>query len=124
MLDTASVQVAKDEHLSETLFTRRIETAAGRTGGRVFQGAEECVPERKIGEVIGVMPKLMMNAVRLRALHDKAEPARGADIPMIKILRQRREQRADRSCPRAAPAGSKSSPAFISIRSRSSSIPS
>ena len=97
------MHVAESKHLFEALLAFRFETAKPRRGDCVLQGAKECVPEREIGEIVGVPLELMMNPMRLWALHQKPEPARGANVPMIKIFAQRGEHGADRRGPRAAP---------------------
>ncbi len=85
---TRRVHIAKRHHVRKPFLLPRIETAAPREAARISEGAEDHVPERQVGEVIGVMTILMMQPMRFRSLHDQAQPARRPDIPVIKEFRQ------------------------------------
>jgi hypothetical protein len=57
------VDVAKGEHVVEAIFPPRFVTAPAAKFCRVFEGAEEHVPKGQVGKVIGMMSKLMMDAM-------------------------------------------------------------
>ena len=96
------MNIASCEHVFEPLLTRCIEAATGRTHSGVSQGPEKRIPKREIGKIIGMVPILVMNPMRLRPLDDNAEPSRCANIPVIKKFGQRGEKRIDRGSSRVA----------------------
>lgn len=48
--------------------------------------AEDQIPNRKVGVVLGVMVALMVNAMGLRALEDGSEPAGRFDVQVVEIF--------------------------------------
>jgi hypothetical protein len=87
--DRFGVDVAKGEHVLEAIFPPRFVTALAAKFCRVFEGAEEHVPNGQVGKVIGVMSKLMVNAMGFRSLEKVTEPSRRFDIPMIEEFADR-----------------------------------
>src|SRR5688572_14030889 len=53
---------------------------------RVPEGAEQHVPDRKVGVVERMHAFLVVNAVALRPLEEKAEPSWRRDVPVIHEL--------------------------------------
>lgn len=83
------MKIAEREHVFEAIFAPFLMTASGAEFLRVGEGPEEHVPDGKIGEVIGMMSELMMDAVRFRALENVTKPARRADVPVVENFTQR-----------------------------------
>src|SRR5205085_5136175 len=78
------VHIAKCEHVFEPIFAPTLETAFPRRPARIVQCAEKPVPNRQVGEVLRMMPILVMNAMRFGPLDEMADPTRRLDVPMIK----------------------------------------
>jgi len=74
LLCTGRVNISKSEHVLEAVFTPAFEAAACVKGFRIFECAEENVPKRNIGKIIGVMTELMVDPMRFRALKDESQP--------------------------------------------------
>ncbi|MEN3368612.1 MAG: hypothetical protein V7609_755 [Verrucomicrobiota bacterium] len=87
------MHIAKSEHVVKAIFPPIFVAAASAKLCRVLEGAEEHVPDRQVREIVGVMTKLMMNAMRLRPLEKVADPGRRLDVPMIEELADCDEQR-------------------------------
>ena len=77
------VDVSKDKHVFKPVFPPIFVTAAAFECLWVLEGAEENVPKRNVGKVIGVMTKLVMDPMGFGTLKDEAEPGRGVDVPVI-----------------------------------------
>jgi len=91
------VHIAKREHVVKAIFPPIFVAAAPAKLCRVLEGAEEHVPDRQVGEVVCVMAKLMVHAVRLRPLEKVTQPLRGFDVPVVKEFAHRDQQRVIRS---------------------------
>jgi hypothetical protein len=51
---------------------------------RVVISAKECIPKRQVRKILGVVPELMMDPMGFRALDQKSDPARSAQIQVVK----------------------------------------
>src|SRR6266849_932383 len=71
------------QHLSQSEFTVRAESASRVPLLRVPKRPEQHVPEGKIGIVERVHAFLMVDAVALRPLESESQPVRRGDIPVI-----------------------------------------
>ena len=57
------VNIAKGEHVLESIFTPTLIPATTSKLLWVLEGAEDHIPDRNVGEVVGVMSELMVNAM-------------------------------------------------------------
>src|SRR4029077_7425045 len=80
------MHIAKEKHVFKTIFTPTFVATATSERFCVVERAKKYVPQRNIGEVIGVMPKLVVNAMRFWSLKDEANPRWRSDVPVIKEL--------------------------------------
>jgi len=69
-----SMDVAKRQHVFEAVFPPAFVTAMSFEFFRILKCPEKNVPQRNVGKVIGMMAKLMVNPVRLRALKNVTKP--------------------------------------------------
>ena len=84
LFQAGRVNIAKGQHVLEPIFTPTFVPALSLERLRILEGAKEHVPERNVREVVGVMPELMMDAVRFGPLENETNPQRCFDIPMVK----------------------------------------
>ncbi|MDB6147385.1 MAG: hypothetical protein JWO45_1049 [Spartobacteria bacterium] len=66
------VNIAKCEHVFESIFAPVVVAAASLERPGVPEGSEEEIPHRNVGEIVGVMSVLMMNAMGFRTLKNKS----------------------------------------------------
>lgn len=88
---TGRMNITKDEHVFEPIFTPSLVPAASSECLGIFECAEEYVPKWNVREVVGVMTELVMDAMRFGPLENEAKPRRGFDVPMIKEFADRDE---------------------------------
>ena len=91
------MDVSEGEYRSHALFPFFIETTALRRTLGVVIGSKEEVPDWEVGVVLRVVLVGVVHAVGLGALEDGAEPARGADVPMVEVFRDCGEDGVERS---------------------------
>ena len=77
------MNISKNKHVLETIFTPALVPAAAFKFPRIFERAKKHVPNRNVREVVCVMAELMMNPMRFWSLENKTEPRGSFDIPMI-----------------------------------------
>ena|SRR5947207_2328070 len=77
------MNVTKSQHVLEAAFTPIFIAASTFEGLRVFESSKEHVPKWDVREVIRVMTKLMMNAMRFGSLENETEPGGGFNVPVI-----------------------------------------
>jgi hypothetical protein len=87
------VDITENEHVVESVLTPRFITAATTEFRRVLECAKENIPDRKVSEIVRVMPELMMYPMRFRPLKDEAEPARRVNIPVVEEFADCDQQR-------------------------------
>lgn len=80
------MDVAKCEHVFKSIFAPTFIAAASSEFLWIRKCSKKDVPQWKVGEIVRVMAKLVMNAMRFRSLKDVTEPERRADVPMIEKL--------------------------------------
>src|SRR5437762_906835 len=93
LLRAGRVDIAKREHVFEAILAPAFVTAASIELFWIFERAEEHVPNRQVGEIIGVMTKLMMDAMGFRSLKDEAEPRGSFDVPVVEEFSERNQER-------------------------------
>ena len=88
LLSPLGMHISKCENIVEAIFAPIIVSAACLFAlTAIFKRTKKHIPERKIGEIFGMTPVLMMYPVRLRSLNNITQFLRRPDIPMIEILR-------------------------------------
>src|SRR5438477_3720305 len=70
------MNIAKEQHVFESILAPSLITASAFECLRIFECAKKHVPEWDVREVVSVMTELMMNAMRFRPLENKAHPGR------------------------------------------------
>ena len=55
------VHISEGEHVVKAIFAPIVVAATPAEGGGILESAEKHVPDREIGEIIRVMPDLMMH---------------------------------------------------------------
>ena len=80
------MDVPEDEHVIKSIFTPRFVAASSFEASRVFESAEQNVPDRNVREIISVVTKLMMHPMGLRPLKNKSEPGGRMNIPVVEEL--------------------------------------
>jgi len=63
LLGAGGMNVPKEEHVLESIFAPALIPAAPLELLRILESAEDHVPDRNVGKVVGVMAELMMNAM-------------------------------------------------------------
>jgi hypothetical protein len=87
------VHIAKREHVVKAIFPPILVAATSAKLCRVLESSEKHVPDRQVGEVVCVMAKLMVHAVRLWPLEKVTEPLRCFDVPVVKEFSHCDQQR-------------------------------
>jgi hypothetical protein len=77
------MDIPKSEHVRKPILSPLFVPAATFECLRIFERSKENVPKRDIREIVCVMSKLMMHAMRFRSLKDEAKPSGSFYIPMI-----------------------------------------
>lgn len=85
------MHIAKDEHVLEPILAPTLVTAVSLECLRILECSKEHVPKRDVREIVCVMLKLMMDAVRFGPLENETEPRGSFDIPVIKKFSERNE---------------------------------
>ena len=80
------MNISKGEMVVEAVLAPFLVAAAdGRIVG-ILVGAKHHVPNRKVCEVLRVVPVLVMDPVCFRALHEATQPTGGVDVPVVEKL--------------------------------------
>src|SRR5712691_3811395 len=77
------VHISKRQHVFESIFAPTLVTALSFKFLRILECDKEHVPDRDVREIVSMMVKLMMDAMRFRSLENETEPGRSFDVPVI-----------------------------------------
>tara|TARA_Y100000589_G_C27064873_1_gene592893 strand:+ start:476 stop:1015 length:540 start_codon:yes stop_codon:yes gene_type:complete len=83
------VDVPVKEHLFEFSFALGPKAAFPVIGRRVFESAEEHIPNGKVGEILVMFSTLMVNPVHLGTLEKIADPTGSLDVHVVKVFTKR-----------------------------------
>ena len=87
------MDIAKCEHVLESIFSPTLVAAPGPGLFRILECFEKNIPERDVGEIVCVMTELVMNAMRFRPLENVTQPRRCVNIPMVEEFADRDQDR-------------------------------
>jgi len=85
------VNVAKKQHVSESILAPTLVAALPLEFVWIFKCAKEHVPKWNVRKIIGVVTELMMDAVRFGPLKKVTNPRRRSDVPMVEEFPHRDE---------------------------------
>lgn len=89
--DQESVFISKNEHLTEPPFVVLWKPTLGCKSLSILKGAKETIPPRDVSVIELVDTKLMVNGMMLGPLKKVADPTWRAQIAVVEILPQYRE---------------------------------
>jgi hypothetical protein len=93
------MHISEYKHVFEPAFAPGVVSTATTEFGRIPECTEQHIPQRDVGEVMGVMTILVVYPMRLRPLEKISDPGRRLDIPVIKEFADRDQNRVVRGGP-------------------------
>lgn len=87
------VDVTTGEKVLKSIFPPIVKSAFAWRAVGIVQRGKEPIPNGQVGKILGVVPVLVVHAVRLGSLYEVTDPARRSDIPVVEKFGNRGQER-------------------------------